>query len=118
MAALSPSTGNFANAPGRGGQITSAGAATGLAPSETLRSLASFGATAPSGEVAIMKALTWQGKRDVRGETGPDPKIRDPTDVIIKVTSTGLCGSDLHLYEVLGPFLDAVTFSGTNRWAS
>jgi len=54
-----------------------------------------------------MKALTWQGKRDVRVETVPDPKIQDPTDVIIKVTSTGLCGSDLHLYEVLGPFLDA-----------
>lgn len=54
-----------------------------------------------------MKAVTWHGKRDVRVETVPDPKIIDPTDVIIKVTSTGLCGSDLHLYEVLGPFLDA-----------
>jgi len=54
-----------------------------------------------------MKALTWQGKRDVRVETVPDPQIKDPTDVIIKVSSTGLCGSDLHLYEVLGPFLDA-----------
>src|ERR1700759_3391318 len=54
-----------------------------------------------------MKALTWQGKRDVRVETVPDPKIQDPTDVIIKVTSTGLCGSDLHLYEVLGAYLDA-----------
>jgi threonine dehydrogenase-like Zn-dependent dehydrogenase len=53
-----------------------------------------------------MKALTWQGKRDVRVETVPDPQIQDPTDVIVKVTSTGLCGSDLHLYEVLGPFLD------------
>jgi threonine dehydrogenase-like Zn-dependent dehydrogenase len=53
-----------------------------------------------------MKALTWQGKRDVRVETVPDPQIQEPTDVIIKVTSTGLCGSDLHLYEVLGPFLD------------
>src|SRR3954451_19792362 len=54
-----------------------------------------------------MKALTWQGKRDVRVETVPDPSIEQPTDAIIRVTSTGLCGSDLHLYEVLGPFLDA-----------
>ncbi|MET7365790.1 alcohol dehydrogenase catalytic domain-containing protein [Streptomyces sp. NPDC005566] len=54
-----------------------------------------------------MKALTWQGKRDVRVETVPDPKIVDPTDIIVRITSTGICGSDLHLYEVLGPFLDA-----------
>ena len=52
-----------------------------------------------------MRALTWQGKRDVRVESVPDPQIQAPTDAIIKVTSTGLCGSDLHLYEVLGPFL-------------
>ena len=54
-----------------------------------------------------MKALTWQGKRDVRVEDVPDPILKDSTDVIVKVTSTGLCGSDLHLYETLGPFLDA-----------
>ncbi|MFF3413990.1 zinc-dependent alcohol dehydrogenase [Streptomyces sp. NPDC002698] len=54
-----------------------------------------------------MKALAWHGKRDVRVDTVPDPEIQDPTDVIIRVTTTGLCGSDLHLYEVLGPFLDA-----------
>ena len=36
----------------------------------------------------------------------PIPKIEDPTDVIVRVTSTGICGSDLHLYEVLGPFLE------------
>ena len=53
-----------------------------------------------------MKALTWQGTRDVRVETVPDPTIQAPTDAIIKVTSTGICGSDLHLYEVLGAFLD------------
>ncbi|MFJ6215312.1 alcohol dehydrogenase catalytic domain-containing protein [Streptomyces sp. NPDC092296] len=52
-----------------------------------------------------MKALTWHGKRDVRVDTVPDPVIREPTDVIVEVTTTGLCGSDLHLYEVLGPFL-------------
>src|SRR4051794_66185 len=52
-----------------------------------------------------MKALTWHGKRDVRVDTVDDPKIEEATDAIIRVTSTGLCGSDLHLYEVLGPFL-------------
>ncbi|MFF1510125.1 alcohol dehydrogenase catalytic domain-containing protein [Streptomyces sp. NPDC058326] len=53
-----------------------------------------------------MKALTWQGRRKVSVETVPDPVIQEPTDVIVRITSTGLCGSDLHLYEVLGPFLD------------
>ncbi|PVZ12958.1 zinc-dependent alcohol dehydrogenase [Actinomycetospora cinnamomea] len=53
-----------------------------------------------------MRALTWQGQQDVRVETVPDPTIQQPTDAIIKVTSTAICGSDLHLYEVLGPFLD------------
>ncbi|CAL9381588.1 zinc-dependent alcohol dehydrogenase [Streptomyces pilosus] len=52
-----------------------------------------------------MRALTWQGKRDVRVETVPDPRIEEPTDAIIRVTSSGLCGSDLHLYEVLTPFM-------------
>jgi threonine dehydrogenase-like Zn-dependent dehydrogenase len=53
-----------------------------------------------------VKALTWHGKRDVRVDTVPDPQIEEPTDAIIKVTSTAICGSDLHLYEVLGPFLE------------
>ena len=53
-----------------------------------------------------MKALTWHGRRDVRVDTVPDPTIEQPTDAIIRVTSTGLCGSDLHLYEVLGPFIE------------
>ena len=52
-----------------------------------------------------MKALTWHGKRDVRVDTVPDPKIEQPTDAIVRITTTGLCGSDLHLYEMLGPFL-------------
>src|ERR687886_752537 len=54
-----------------------------------------------------MKALTWHGTRDVRVDTVPDPTIEEPTDAIIRVTATGLCGSDLHLYEVLGAFIDA-----------
>jgi threonine dehydrogenase-like Zn-dependent dehydrogenase len=53
-----------------------------------------------------MKAVAWHGTHDVRVDTVPDPAIEEPTDAIIRVTSTGLCGSDLHLYEVLGPFLD------------
>jgi threonine dehydrogenase-like Zn-dependent dehydrogenase len=52
-----------------------------------------------------MKALTYHGKRDVRIDTVPDPTIEHPTDAVIRVTSSGLCGSDLHLYEVLGPFI-------------
>src|SRR5947208_1874036 len=52
-----------------------------------------------------MKAVTYQGKRDVRVEEVPDPKIEQPTDAVIRVTSSGICGSDLHLYEVLGPFM-------------
>jgi threonine dehydrogenase-like Zn-dependent dehydrogenase len=53
-----------------------------------------------------MRAVTWHGKRDVRVETVPDPAIEQPTDAIVRVTSSGICGSDLHLYEVLGPFLE------------
>ncbi|WP_293951604.1 zinc-dependent alcohol dehydrogenase [uncultured Corynebacterium sp.] len=53
-----------------------------------------------------MKALTWQGKRKLSVDTVPDPILKADNDAIIQVTSTGLCGSDLHLYEVLGPFMD------------
>lgn len=52
-----------------------------------------------------MLAVTWQGRRNVSVETVPDPIIKEPTDAIIKVTSTNICGSDLHLYEVLGAFM-------------
>jgi threonine dehydrogenase-like Zn-dependent dehydrogenase len=52
-----------------------------------------------------MKAVTWHGRRDVRVDTVPDPTIQEPTDAIVRITSTGLCGSDLHLYELFGPFL-------------
>src|ERR687890_1157536 len=53
-----------------------------------------------------MKAVAWHGTRDVRVDTVPDPVIEQPTDAIVRVTSSGICGSDLHLYEVLGPFID------------
>ncbi|MBF6467474.1 alcohol dehydrogenase catalytic domain-containing protein [Nocardia beijingensis] len=52
-----------------------------------------------------MKAVTWQGRRKVAVETVPDPRIEAPTDAIIEVTSTGICGSDLHLYELLGAYM-------------
>ena len=52
-----------------------------------------------------MKAVTWHGKRDVRVDTVPDPVIQQSTDAIVKITSTNICGSDLHLYETLGPFM-------------
>ena len=52
-----------------------------------------------------MRAVTWQGRRKVSVDTVPDPAIKEPTDAIIRVTSTNICGSDLHLYEVLGAFM-------------
>jgi threonine dehydrogenase-like Zn-dependent dehydrogenase len=52
-----------------------------------------------------MKAVCFHGKRDVRVDNVPDPAIEQPTDAVIRVTSSGICGSDLHLYEVLGPFM-------------
>jgi len=53
-----------------------------------------------------MKAVTWQGKRNVVVEDVPDPHIQEPTDAIIKITSTAICGSDLHLYEIMAPFME------------
>src|SRR5881227_1783639 len=52
-----------------------------------------------------MRALTFHGKRDVRIDNVDDPSIEESTDAIIRVTSTAICGSDLHRYEVLGMFM-------------
>ncbi|SCX55209.1 Threonine dehydrogenase [Klenkia marina] len=52
-----------------------------------------------------MKAVTWHGKGDVRVDEVPDPVIQQPTDAIIRVTTTNICGSDLHLVEPLAPFM-------------
>ncbi|SNS33775.1 Threonine dehydrogenase [Geodermatophilus pulveris] len=52
-----------------------------------------------------MRAVTWHGRADVRVDTVPDPAIQDPTDVVVEVTSSGICGSDLHLIEVMAPFM-------------
>ncbi|MDT1064748.1 zinc-dependent alcohol dehydrogenase [Paracoccus sp. CPCC 101403] len=54
-----------------------------------------------------MRALTWQGKHDVRVETVPDPQIVNPRDAIVEVTATAICGSDLHLYDAVIPGLHA-----------
>jgi threonine dehydrogenase-like Zn-dependent dehydrogenase len=52
-----------------------------------------------------MRAVTWHGRDDVQVDTVPDPTLEDPTDVIVEVTSSGICGSDLHLIEVMAPFM-------------
>jgi threonine dehydrogenase-like Zn-dependent dehydrogenase len=52
-----------------------------------------------------MKAVTWHGKGDVRVDEVPDPVIQQPTDAIVRVTTTNICGSDLHLVEPLAPFM-------------
>ena len=51
----------------------------------------------------MMRALTWQGTHDVRVDSVPDPEIVNPRDAILKVTSTAICGSDLHLYDGVIP---------------
>jgi threonine dehydrogenase-like Zn-dependent dehydrogenase len=52
-----------------------------------------------------MKAVTWQGKRNVAVHEVPDARVEQPTDAVIKVSTTNICGSDLHLYETLGAFM-------------
>ena len=54
-----------------------------------------------------MRAICWHGKSDVRVDTVPDPKIEDPRDAIIRITSTCICGSDLHLYDGYMPTMEA-----------
>ncbi len=53
-----------------------------------------------------MRALVWHGKGDVRCDTVPDPIIEDPRDIIVKITSTAICGSDLHLYDHYMPAME------------
>jgi len=54
-----------------------------------------------------MRAICWHGKGDVRVDTVPDPKIEDPRDAVIRITSTCICGSDLHLYDGYMPTMEA-----------
>jgi threonine dehydrogenase-like Zn-dependent dehydrogenase len=53
-----------------------------------------------------MKAVRWHGKRNVSVDEVPDPTIEEPTDALVRITTTNICGSDLHLYETLGPFMN------------
>ena len=53
-----------------------------------------------------MKALCWMGKTDVRVETVPDPEIQEPGDAIIQISSTAICGSDLHIYDGYIPTME------------
>jgi threonine dehydrogenase-like Zn-dependent dehydrogenase len=63
-----------------------------------------------------MRAVTWHGKRDVRVEQVPDPMIKELADAIIRVTTTNICGSDLHLYETLGAFMTPGMSPATRPW--
>ena len=53
-----------------------------------------------------MKALRWYGKGDVRVEDVPEPELMDERDIVIRITSTAICGSDLHLYNGLMPDME------------
>ena len=53
-----------------------------------------------------MRALVWNGKEDVQVDTVPDPRIQDPRDVIVRITATAICGSDLHLYGGIMPGME------------
>ncbi len=53
-----------------------------------------------------MRAVCWNGVRDVRVETVPDPHVINPHDAVVRVTSAAICGSDLHLYD---GFIPAMT---------
>jgi threonine dehydrogenase-like Zn-dependent dehydrogenase len=52
------------------------------------------------------KSVTWHGKEDVRVDAVPDPKIEEATEAVVRITSTAICGSTLHLYKVLGMWLE------------
>ena len=54
-----------------------------------------------------MKALCWHGTNDVRVDTVPDPKILNPSDAIVKITATAICGSDLHLFNGFMPTMES-----------
>lgn len=62
-----------------------------------------------------MKALCWHGANDVRVDNVPDPTIINQRDAIVKITSTAICGSDLHLYNGFIPCNRATSWA-TNSW--
>ena len=61
-----------------------------------------------------MKVVTWQGRHDIQVKDVPDPKIQDPRDIILLVTTTAICGSDLHLF----PRWKKMMSWAMNSWAS
>ncbi len=63
-----------------------------------------------------MKALCWYGKEDVRVETVPEPQLINPRDVIVRVTLSAICGSDLHIYDGYIPKMERGDISGTSSW--
>lgn len=65
-----------------------------------------------------MRALTYHGANDVRVDTVPDPVIQETDDIILRVTATAICGSDLHLYHGKIRRRKPATFSATSSWAS
>lgn len=65
-----------------------------------------------------MKAVVWHGVGDVRVDNVKDPEILDPKDIIIQVTASGICGSDLHLYDGLPPPWRKAISSAMSPWAS
>jgi len=64
-----------------------------------------------------MKANCWIGKQDVRVETVADPKLLNERDAIVRVTSTAICGSDLHLYDGFVPTMESGDVLGHESWA-
>ena len=65
-----------------------------------------------------MKALTYHGSKDVRVETVPDPQLLEDDDIVLRVTATAICGSDLHIYRGKIPAWRRATSSATSSWAS
>jgi threonine dehydrogenase-like Zn-dependent dehydrogenase len=65
-----------------------------------------------------VRAVVWHGKEDVRVDTVPDPAIRRPDDAIVRITSTAICGSDLHLYSKLSLVMKEGDVIGHERWGS
>ncbi len=63
-----------------------------------------------------MRALTYHGAEDVRVETVADPIIQEPDDIILRVTATAICGSDLHLYRAKSQRLNMAISLGMNLW--
>ena len=65
-----------------------------------------------------MRANCWMGKRDMRVQQVPDPQILNQRDAIVKITSTAICGSDLHLSNGFKPTMESGDIVGQSSWVS